>query len=141
MEKFIDVIDWFPLWSKLMISSLVVFYVWIQQQWTKLNNRGVSVLTPSILSFGTAGHYVKENGYPEFAKKELLDKDRKTIGLYRATSPVIVTVDIDLIQKITISHFHQFNSHNPAQGAIGAGPIFGYTLDILDDMPRWKRQL
>ena len=124
-----------------MISSLVVFYVWIQQQWTKLNNRGVSVITPSILSFGTAGHYVKENGYPEFAKKELLDKDRKTIGLYRATSPVIVTVDIDLIQKITISHFHQFNSHNPAQGAIGAGPIFGYTLDILDDMPRWKRQL
>ena len=25
-------------------------------------------------------------------------------------------------------------------GTIGAGPIFSHTLDILSDMPKWKRQ-
>merc|ERR1711935_826954 len=130
-----------PLWGKLLIGSGIISYIWLKRvAWRSLDDRGIPVITPRLLSFGTAGHYVSDNGYPEFAKAQLLDQDRKTVGYYRVTSPVVMTVDSGLITKLFNTHFHLFNSRNPAMGEIGAGPIFGYTMDLLDDMKSWKRQ-
>ena len=130
-----------PLWGKLLLGSGIISYIWLKRvAWRSLDDRGIPVITPRLLSFGTAGHYVSDNGYPEFAKAQLLDQDRKTVGYYRVTSPVVMTVDTGLITKLFNTHFHLFNSRNPAMGEIGAGPIFGYTMDLLDDMKSWKRQ-
>ena len=130
-----------PLWGKLLIGSGVISYIWLKRvAWRDLDDRGIPVIKPRLLSFGTAGHYVADNGYPEFAKAQLLDQDRKTVGYYRAISPVVMTIDTQLIGKLFNSHFHLFNSRNPAVGEIGAGPIFGHTMDIIDDMKSWKRQ-
>ena len=54
-------------------------------------------------------------------------------------SPVVFTTDIELIKKVFTTHFGSFPTRNPQSGSIGAGPIFGNTLDIMADMPRWKR--
>merc|ERR1711892_330803 len=130
-----------PLWGKLLLGSGIISYIWLKRvAWRSLDDRGIPVITPRLLSFGTAGHYVSDNGYPEFAKAQLLDQDRKTVGYYRVTSPGVMTVDTGLIAKLFNTHFHLFNSRNPAMGEIGAGPIFGYTMDLLDDMKSWKRQ-
>ena len=137
-----DLVDFVPLWAKLLCCASVCGYFWlVKSVWRKLENRGIPVIEPKLMSCGTAGHYVNENAYPAFAKRELLDKDRKTVGLYRVMSPIIMTVDTELIQKVFTTYFHQFPSRNiVTSGTLGAGPIFNNTLDIIDDMHVWKRQ-
>ena len=79
-----------PLLGKLLLGSGIISYIWLKRvAWRSLNDRGIPVITPRLFSFGTAGHYVSDNGYPEFAKAQLLDQDRKTVGYYRVTSPVV----------------------------------------------------
>jgi len=48
-------------------------------------------------------------------------------------------VDPNLIQLIFASNFNVFPHRTPGGGSIGGGHIFGHTLDIISDMPRWKR--
>ena len=52
---------------------------------------------------------------------------------------IIFEVDPNLIQLIFVSNFNAFPHRTPGGGSIGGGPIFGNTLDIISDMPRWKR--
>ena len=69
-----------------------------------------------------------------------MKKNRHTVGFYRATTPTILTVDEELIRLTFATHFGSFPTRVPGgAGSIGAGPIFGHTLDVLLDMPRWKR--
>ena len=48
-------------------------------------------------------------------------------------------MDPDLIQSIFASNFNVFPHRTPGGGSIGGGHIFGQTLDLISDMPRWKR--
>ena len=89
-----------PLWVKLSVVTTAVSYGYLRYKWTALNGCGFDVLSPSILSCGTAGHYVGDNGYPDFAKKELTDKNRKTIAFYRLGDPIICTIDDELIKVL-----------------------------------------
>lgn len=41
---------------------------------------------------------MSENGYVEFAVKQLEVKKQKSVGFYRLTAPVIMTIDIDIIK-------------------------------------------
>ena len=85
------------------------------------------------------GQYFVTGRYAEWAKEELLDKDRRSVAFYRGTTPTILTVDPDLIQLIFASNFNAFPHRTPGGGSIGGGHIFGQTLDLISDMPRWKR--
>ena len=49
------------------------------------------------------------------------------------------SVDPDIIHSVFASHFHAFPSRYPSSGTMGRGPIFGRTIDIIADMPSWKR--
>ena len=64
------------------------------------------------------GHFMRDDGVPEFAKAELLDKNRKTFGYYRAMTPVIQTVDVDLIKSCFQTHFSAFPDRNPGKDQI-----------------------
>ena len=92
-----------------------------------------------IWTLGTMGQYFVTGRYAEWAKEELLDKDRRSVAFYRGTTPTILTVDPDLIQLIFASNFNAFPHRTPGGGSIGGGHIFGQTLDLISDMPRWKR--
>ena len=46
----------------------------------------------------TTWQYTIDNGQIQFAEKELLAKDRKSVSFYRMFSPVIATVDESLIK-------------------------------------------
>ena len=48
-------------------------------------------------------------------------------------------VDPDIIHSVFASHFHSFPSRYPSSGTMGRGPIFGRTIDIISDIPAWKR--
>ena len=85
------------------------------------------------------GQYFVTGRYAEWAKEELLDKDRRSVAFYRGVTPTILTVDPDLIQLIFASNFNAFPHRTPGGGSIGGGHIFGQTLDLISDMPRWKR--
>ena len=100
-----------PLWSKILLGSTFIGYIWLREKWRDMDDRGIPIITPSLLSFGTMKHYLSNNAYPEFAKKELLEKDRKTIGLYRVTTPIIISVDTLLIQELSLicTHKRWFN--------------------------------
>jgi hypothetical protein len=82
---------------------------------------GVPMLTPSLLSFGTSGHYAVDNGFNELADRELKDKNRKTVGYYRLTSPVVLTIDTELINAVFTTHFSSFSARQPEMGSFGVG--------------------
>ena len=103
IEKIKNINENLPLWSKLLLGSTFMGYIWLQKKWRDMDDRGIPIITPRLLSFGTMKHYLSNNAYPEFAKKELLEKDRKTIGLYRVTTPIIVSVDTLLIQELRLT--------------------------------------
>lgn len=90
-----------PLWVKLSVVTTAVSYGYLRYKWTALNGSGFDVLSPSIFSFGTAGHYAADNGLPDFGKEELIDKNRKTVAYYRLADPIIFTIDVDLIKVNT----------------------------------------
>jgi len=86
-----------------------------------MNEWGVPMLTPSLLSFGTCGHYATDNGFNELADRELKDKNRKTVGYYRLTSPVVLTIDTELINAVFTTHFSSFSARQPEMGSFGVG--------------------
>ena len=70
-----------------------------------------------------------------------MKKNRQTVGFYRGTTPTILTVDEELIRLTFATHFASFPTRSPIPGggSTGAGPIFGHPLNLISDMPRWKR--
>ena len=62
----------------------------------------LEVIPPVWGQFGTTWHYTIDNGQPKFGQQELLDKNRKSVAFYRMFSPIVATVDEDLI-KVFIS--------------------------------------
>ena len=139
-DKFADFVRDRPLWQKVTFGSTVVGYLYIRYKWLALNNCGVDVVSPSILEFGTTKQYFYGEGVKDFANEELVKKKRRTVAFYRLTTPVYMTIDPELIKAVFTTHFGSFPHRNPAgKGSIGAGPIFGNTLDITADMPKWKR--
>ena len=86
-----------PLWVKLSVATTALSYGYLRYRWTALNGCGYDVISPS-LPFGTAGHYVTDGAMPEFGRKELTDKNRKTVGYYRMLDPIIFTIDAELIK-------------------------------------------
>lgn len=52
---------------------------------------------------------------------------------------ITIWVDPDLIQSVFSSNFHAFPTRWPGGGTFGRGPIFGRTLDVISDIPSWKR--
>ena len=109
------------MFFQISLGTSAVSYCYIRYKWTAMNDWGVPVLTPSLLTFGTAGHYAVENGFNELADKELKDKNRKTVGYYRLTSPVIFTVDHELINAVFTTHFGSFSARQPDMGSFGVG--------------------
>ena len=139
-DKFADFVRDRPLWQKVTFGSTVVGYLYIRYKWLALNNCGVDVVPPSILEFGTTKQYFYGEGVKDFANEELVKKKRRTVAFYRLTTPVYMTIDPELIKAVFTTHFGSFPHRNPAgKGSFGAGPIFGNTLDITTDMPKWKR--
>ena len=100
---------------------------------------GVEIIPPKISTLGTMKQYFGTNKYFEWAEDELLKKNRWTVGFYRGTTPTILTVDEELIRLVFTTHFGSFPSRVPIGQSMGNGPIFGETLEIISDMPRWKR--
>ena len=68
----------------------------------KLNETTFTVVPPTFSEFGSTAHYMSEDGYVQFAKKHLVDKNEKSVGFYRLTSPVIMTIDVDIIKDCSI---------------------------------------
>jgi len=128
-----------PLWVKISFGTSVVTYAYIRYKWTAMDEWGVPMLTPSLLSFGTSGHYAVDNGFNELADKELKDKNRKTVGYYRLTSPVVLTIDTELINAVFTTHFSSFSARQPEMGSFGVGKDMMHTLDILTCPQQWKR--
>ena len=87
-----------PLWVKLSVVTSIISYGYLRYKWTALNGLGFEIIPPKLLKFGTSGHYGRENGYPEFGKEELIDKNRKTVSYYRFTDPVVWSIDPELIK-------------------------------------------
>ena len=108
-----------PLWLKLIIGGSLLLYIYIQRKWTALNDCGVDVLTPKerisvrefastnyffkfwmriyqnskqkIWTLGTMGQYFVTGRYADWAKEELLDKNRRSVAFYRGITPTILT--------------------------------------------------
>ena len=92
-----------PLWVKLTVATGAISYGYLRYKWTALNGCGHDIIPPSF-PFGTAGHYVADGALPQFAKKELTEKNRKTIAYYRFIDPIIFTIDKALI-KVCFSYY------------------------------------
>jgi len=56
-------------------------------------------------------------------------------------TPTILTIDDELIRLIFATHFGLFPTRVPVGQTFGNGPIFGHTLQLISDMPRWKRKV
>ena len=139
-DKIADFVKDRPLWQKVTIGSTVIGYLYIRYKWLALDNCGVDVVPPSLLEGGTMKQYFYGEGVKDFAIEELVKKKRRTIAFYRLTTPVYMTIDPELIKAVFTTHFASFPHRNPAgKGSVGAGPIFGDTLDITADMQKWKR--
>ena len=67
------------------------------------------------------GHYIKNDGYIEFAERELREKGRKTVAFYRGVDPVIWTVDTEIINDVFVKHFSSFTSRLKPTGSMGQG--------------------
>jgi hypothetical protein len=72
--------------------------VYIRHKWTELEGKGWPIVEPAFMEFGTSMHYSKEDGLKNFGKAELADKNLKTIAFYRFTSPIVLTIDPELIK-------------------------------------------
>ena len=79
MERIVQLQDYLsstPLWCTLLVGSSSLLIVWWHTQWKQLDDRGVVFVKPRLMSFDTYGlrRYLVDDAYPEFAKRELLDK-------------------------------------------------------------------
>ena len=124
---------------KLAVGTSIFSYIYVRYKWTQLDQCGVEIIPPKISTLGTMNQYFGTNKYFEWAENELLKKNRRTVGFYRGTTPTILTVDDELIRLVFTTHFGSFPSRVPIGQSMGNGPIFGETLEIISDMPRWKR--
>ena len=115
-DKMIRFVNDRPMWQKITLGSSVLGYLYIRYKWMALNGCGVDIIEPRLLTFGKCDQYLSGEGVKEFAYEELVKKNRKTIGFYRLTTPVIFTVDPDLIKLIFTTHFGSFPHRNPATG-------------------------
>ena len=101
---------------------------------------------PSVFStfWRTTWQYTIDNGQIQFAEKELLGKNRKSVSFYRLFSPVIATVDESLIKvwilflltkhwtvikSIFVTHFNAFPTRMPFDSSLGAGKELNTSLD------------
>ena len=55
-------------------------------------------MPPTFAALGTTTQYMSDNGIVEFAAKHIEEKKQKSVGFYRLTTPVIMTIDIDIIK-------------------------------------------
>ena len=69
----------------------------------------------------------------------MINKNRQTVGFYRGATPTILTVDPELIRLIFSTHFGSFPIRVPVGDSIGGGPIFNVLLNLISDIPKWKR--
>ena len=88
---------------------------------------------------GTMTQYFGTDTYPKWAKEELVDKGRQTVGFYRGATPTILTVDPELIRETFATHFGSFPIRVPVGDSIGGGPIFNDLLNLMSNIPQWKR--
>lgn len=130
-----------PLWVKLSVATSIISYGYIRYKWTALNGLGYEIIEPSLLSFGTAGHYAVDDGFPKFGKEQLIDKGRKTVAYYRLTDAIILSIDPEIIKLVFTTHFGSFYSRMPNEGqSMGLGKDFSQTMDIVSNPHVWKRQ-
>ena len=71
MEQIQNYVLTSPLWVKLTVCSGIVSYVYIRYKWTALNDCGVDVIQPRVLSLGTMTQYFGTDTYFEWAKFKL----------------------------------------------------------------------
>jgi len=128
-----------PLWVRLGFATSILLYGYIKYSWSGLEELGFDTIAPSIFKFGTAAHYGSANGMKNFAQSELVDKGRKSVAYYRITSPVVLTIDKDIIQQIFTSQFSLFNTRMPTDGTFALGKDLNTTLDQINDIHQWKR--
>jgi len=128
-----------PLWLKVSLGTGALSYAYIRYSWTAMNDWGIPVLSPYLMTFGSSGHYARANGIVELADEELRKKNRKTIGFYRLLSPVVFTIDLDVLIPIFTTHFGSFTNRQPDIGSFGMGKELSKTIDVITDAKRWRR--
>lgn len=128
-----------PLWFKIGCATILVSYGYLKVKWTKLNETSFPIVPPTFSALGTTTQYMSENGYVEFAAKQLEEKKQKSVGFYRFTAPVIMTIDIDIIKPVWTTYFGAFPTRMPTEGSMGIGKEFSTTLDQINDVHQWKR--
>ena len=89
-----------PLWVRLGLATSILLYGYIKYSWSGLEELGFDTIAPSIFQFGTAAHYGAENGMKNFAQSELVEKGRKSVAYYRITTPIVLTIDKEIIQVL-----------------------------------------
>jgi len=137
--KILKVAEETPLWLKISFSTALLCKLYVDYKWTKLDSWGLPVVQPKYSQFGTMGHYTYPNGFVEFADAELRDKNRKTIAYYLGISPVIWTVDTDVINEVFVKHFSSFTSRLKPVGSLGQGKDLREALNVVDGGNKWRR--
>ena len=57
---------------KLTIGTSFISYIYIRYKWTKLNDCGVEIIPPKILSLGTMSQYFGTDKYYEWVRLKIL---------------------------------------------------------------------
>ena len=57
---------------KLTIGTSFVSYIYIRYKWTKLNDCGIEIIPPKILSLGTMSQYFGTDKYSEWVRLKIL---------------------------------------------------------------------
>jgi len=133
------------LWLKIGFGALSLSYSYIRwKKWRELELTGFDIIPPEWGQLGTTWQYTINDGQIQFAEKELLGKNRKSVSFYRLFSPVIATVDESLIKvrifflltkhwtlikSIFVTHFNAFPTRMPFDSSLGAGKELSTSLD------------
>lgn len=132
------IMDWFTLIILVILTSILIFYLYVKWSFTYWKRRGAEYIAPEF-PFGNT---------KSFMKKELSLGDQFTIfykefksrgvvggGVYVSFNPMFVVVDLELAKNIVQTDFNHFVNHGIYVNEED-DPLSGNLFALEDE--RWK---
>ena len=91
----------------LLVVGIVYFYKSCTKHYGTLEELGIPVIKP-FLCFGSGPYWFHKVDLQEFDVQQLKKAGTKTWGIYEGSTPVVLTVDADLIKEVYIKNFDHF---------------------------------